>query len=72
MRGDALLQALVNTPVADNKARLETLFLDFVAEATLGQNRYPNSPEVLTSESRIELFDWDFSAVLATWMMWTG
>jgi hypothetical protein len=49
MRGDALLQALVNTPVADNKARLETLFLDFVAEATLGQNRYPNSPEVLTS-----------------------
>ena len=49
MRGDALLQALVNTPVADNKARLETLFLDFVAEATLGQNRYQNSPEVLTS-----------------------
>jgi len=49
MKGDALLQALVNTPVADNKARLETLFLDFVAEATLGQNRYPNSPELLTS-----------------------
>ena len=49
MRGDALLQSLVNTPVADNKARLETLFLDFVAEATLGQDRYPKSPEVLTS-----------------------
>lgn len=49
MRGDALLQALVNTPVFENKTRLETLFLDFVAEATLGQDRYPNSPEVLTS-----------------------
>lgn len=49
MRGDALLQSLVNTPVADNKARLETLFLDFVAEATLGQDRYPKIPEVLTS-----------------------
>ena len=49
MRGDALLQALVNTPVAENRARLETLFLDFVAEATLGQGRYPNSPEVLTT-----------------------
>lgn len=49
MRGEALLQALVNTPVTENKARLETLFLDFVAEATLGQSRYPNSPEVLTS-----------------------
>jgi hypothetical protein len=49
MRGDSLLQSLVNTPVADHKARLETLFLDFVAEATLGQNNYPNSPEVLTT-----------------------
>jgi len=49
MRGDALLQALVNTTVTENRARLETLFLDFVAEATLGQNRYPKSPGVLTS-----------------------
>jgi hypothetical protein len=48
-QGDSLLEALANKPIEENFSRLEILFLDFVAEATLGQIHYPDSPEVLSS-----------------------
>ena len=49
LRGDALLNVLARDPITEDNARLETLFMDFVAEATLGQSRYPGNLQLLTS-----------------------
>lgn len=49
LQGEALLGALVETPITVDSSRLETLFLDFVAEATLGQSRYATGHQTFTS-----------------------